>query len=145
MYIPDDRSDLMYALDQTIRELMAGIPGVEETHLAGFPMMSATFMDSMQKDNSRFFPLVIVLVVVALLITFRSFSGVVLPMAVVIISVIWTLGIMIAFGIPLNMMTTMLPVFLIAIGVADGVHLISEFRDHYRRHGDRARAVHGRA
>lgn len=141
LYIPDTRSDLMYALNLKIWELMAQIPGVEETHLGGFPMLSATFMDSMKKDNGRLFPLVILLVVVALLITFRSFGGVVLPMAVVIISVIWTLAIMVLFGIPLNMMTTMLPVFLIAIGVADGVHLVSDFRDRYQRGGTRREAV----
>lgn len=141
VYIPDDRSDLMYALNLAIWEMVGEIPGGEETHVAGFPMLSATFMDSMQKDNSRLFPLVILLVLVALLITFRSFSGVVLPMAVVIISVIWTLGIMILFGIPLNMMTTMLPVFLIAIGVADGVHLVSEFHDRQKQEENRKEAV----
>ena len=141
LYIPDDRSDLMYAMNLAIWDIMEDTPGEEETNVAGFPLLSATFMNSMQQDNGRLFPVVILLVVTALFFIFRGWSGVVLPMAVVIISVIWTLGIMVLFGVPLNMMTTMLPVFLIAIGVADGVHLVSEFRDQFRRLGNRSEAV----
>lgn len=141
LYIPDDRSDLMYAMDRAIRDIMEDTPGEEETHVAGFPLLSATFMNSMQQDNGRLFPVVILLVATALFVIFRGLSGVVLPMAVAVISVIWTLGIMVLSGVPLNMMTTMLPVFLIAIGVADGVHLVSEFRDQYRRLGNRREAV----
>jgi predicted RND superfamily exporter protein len=140
-YIPDDRSDLMYALNLKIQDLLEKIPGEETAHVAGFPIMAATFMNSMQRDNERFFPLVIALVVLTLLLTFRSFSGVALPMAVVVISIIWTFAIMVLFGFPLDMMTTTLPVFLIAIGVADGVHLVSDFRDQLGRHESRRNAV----
>ena len=66
--------------------------------MAGFAFIGATFTDSMQKDNSRLFPIVVVLVVLALLLTFRTFGGVLLPLAVVIISIIWTMGIMVLFN-----------------------------------------------
>lgn len=141
-YIPDIRSDLMYTLDQSIRKLLQDTPGEEQAYLAGFAFMGATFTDSIQKDNARLFPVVVVLVVLALLLTFRTFGGVLLPLAVVIISIIWTMGIMVLVHVPLNMMTTMLPVFLIAIGVADGVHIVSDFKDRLRASGDRLAAVH---
>ena len=140
-FIPDKRSDLMYTFNEAMVELLKKYPGPEETHIGGFAILSATFNHSIQQDNGRLFPLVVLIVVLTLLITFRTFGGVLLPLAVVIISIIWTLGIMVLVGVPLNMMTTMLPVFLIAIGVADGVHLVSEFKDRLRELGDRAKAV----
>ncbi len=141
VYIPDDRSDLMYDLNLAMLDVLERAPGIEETHLAGFPIMAATFMNSMQKDNATFLPLVMALVVLILFLIFRAFSGVALPMAVVVISVIWTLAIMVLSGVPMNMMLTMLPVFLVAIGVADGVHLVTEFRDQFREGRERREAV----
>jgi len=49
----------------------------------------------------------------------------ILTMGVVFISTIWAFGLMAYTGIPIYAVSTMIPVMLIAIGVADGVHLFS--------------------
>ncbi len=36
---------------------------------------------------------------------------------------------MVVFEVPLNTITSALPVFLISIGVADGIHMFSEYRE----------------
>lgn len=46
-------------------------------------------------------------------------------MLVVLFSVVWSFGLMAAFKIPIYAVSTMIPVMLIAIGVADGIHLYS--------------------
>jgi uncharacterized protein len=140
-YLPETRSELMLVLEQRVESLLAQYPGPEETDIAGVPVMSATAVSTMKSDNSRLFPVVILLVLAILALTFRTFQGVLLPMGVVIISVVWTLALMAVLGVKLNIMTTALPVFLITIGVADGIHIISEFRDEYRRLGNRSAAV----
>lgn len=140
-YIPIERADLVLRMVSGVNKLLESIPGEETAHIAGTPVMSAYGNNNMKKDNAKLFPFVVGLVLALLFLTFRNFNGVFLPLGVVIISVLLTLAAKVFFNIPLNTVTTTLPVFLITIGVADGIHMVSEFKDHFRRLGDRAMAV----
>ncbi len=82
-------------------------------------------------------------VVVALLLYFffRRPIGVVGPMAVVGLSIVLSIGIVGALGWELDLMFGMLPTLLIAVGVANSVHIISEFRAYHAELGDRREAV----
>ena len=55
----------------------------------------------------------------------KSIKNTIFTLLVVLFSVIWAFGLMAAFKIPVYAVSTMLPVMLIAIGVADGIHLYS--------------------
>ncbi|MDH4226015.1 MAG: MMPL family transporter, partial [Deltaproteobacteria bacterium] len=132
-YIPIEKSEMTYDLYTAMNRVISGIPGEEEVYVAGIPVGAATSIQVMKKDNEVFFPVVFLMVVVLLYATFRTFKGVVLPLLVVITSIIWTLGVQALLGIPLNNITTAMPVFLITIGVADGIHILSEFKDNQAR------------
>ena len=96
--------------------------------------MEVTFEEGMRRDMEMFMPLIIVIVLGTLFFTYRSVRGVVLPLAVVIVSVIWTLGIMAAVGVPMYSVSTMMPVVLMAVGVADGIHILSRYYDEVLEH-----------
>ncbi|MEE8554433.1 MAG: MMPL family transporter, partial [bacterium] len=130
--IPETQAVIMYGLYQRILAILEEFPGAEQAHVAGFPVVAASADNIMQEDNKTFFPLVMGLVVLVLFLTFRMVGGIGMPISVVVISVLWTLAIMTVAGIPMNLLTTTVPVFLITIGVADGIHLFSEFKDHLR-------------
>ena len=120
------------AIYTTIRDMVqakidAGAP--EEFHIAGVGAMEVTFEEDMRRDMEMFMPLVVLVVLGALYCTYRSVRGVLLPLAVVIVAVIWTLGIMAALGVPMYSISTMMPVVLMAIGVADGIHILSRYYD----------------
>ncbi len=120
------------AIYNTIRDMVAakkaaGAP--EEFHIAGQGAMEVTFEEGMRRDMEMFMPLIIVIVLGTLFFTYRSVRGVLLPLAVVIVSVIWTLGIMAAVGVPMYSVSTMMPVVLMAVGVADGIHILSRYYD----------------
>jgi len=78
-------------------------------------------------------PIVIIVIVLVLFFTLRSVKGTFITMGVVFLSTIWAFGLMATVGIPIYAVSTMIPVMLIAIGVADGIHLYSHlhtFVDH---------------
>jgi hypothetical protein len=52
------------------------------------------------------------------------------------VAVIWTLGIMAALGIPMYFITSMMPVVLMAVGVADGIHILSRYYEELLEHPD---------
>lgn len=67
-------------------------------------------------------------IAVMLAMFFRRPVGVLGPIAVVGLSIVMSLGLIGLIGWTLDLMFVMVPTLLIAVGVADGVHLISEFQ-----------------
>ena len=67
----------------------------------------------MRQDMETFIPLILVIVLGTLYFTYRSVRGVLLPLGGGRRpSVIWTLGIMAAVGVPMYSISTMMPVIL---------------------------------
>ncbi len=140
--IKDDDSESQFMVYEKVKNILEKeIPGEENEYIAGFPVASATLSKSMKTDTAKLFPVVMFLVTVCLWISFRMFKGIIMPVAVVVFSLVMTLALMVLFKVPMNIVSTMLPVFIISIGVADGIHMFSEFRDHVMEGAGRVEAV----
>ena len=102
------------------------------TYITGMPVFSEVVNEATGHDLGVLIPLVILVVVLVLLISFRKFSGVVFPLLTVIVSTVWAIGAMGLFGVPLSILSTVLPVILIAVGSAYGIHVINIYYDDAR-------------
>jgi predicted RND superfamily exporter protein len=109
--------------------------------VAGVPHMNLTLGRSMRRDLGLFLPLVILAIIVVLYAAFRWRWGVLIPFAVVGLSVLWTLGLMAIFSVPLTVLSFILPVVLMAIGIADGIHVLSRYREEVRGTDDKGAAI----
>ncbi|UTY34533.1 efflux RND transporter permease subunit [Treponema putidum] len=98
-------------------------------YLTGTPIFNEIVNEATAHDLSFLIPLVIVVVVGVLFLSFRRFTGVFLPLLTVICSVIWALGAMALFNVPLSILSTILPIILIAVGSAYGIHVINHYYD----------------
>ena len=125
----EDDSENLYSTYIALERIFEENPGIDKHYIAGFPIVAATLRTVIDQDTQRFFPFVALLAVFFLWLTFRRPSGVAVPMLVVGFSILFTLAIMVVFEVPLNTITSALPVFLISIGVADGIHMFSEYRE----------------
>lgn len=95
--------------------------------VAGGPAVNAEMTSSMKSDLVRLIPFVVLVLAVVLYLSLRTLSGVMLPLAVVLLTVAWTAGLMAWLRIPMAMISTTLPVMLIAIGVADAIHILTDY------------------
>ncbi len=86
---------------------------------------------------------IISFIIIAGLLTFffKRIIGVVGPLAVVALSILITIGFIGVLGWDFDLMFIMLPTLLIVVGVADSVHIVTEFRFYQRRLGDRKEAI----
>ena len=125
----EDDSENLYSTYIALKRIFEENPGIDKHYIAGFPIVAATLRKVIDQDTQRFFPFVALLAVFLLWLTFRRPSGIAVPMLVVGFSILFTLAIMVVFEVPLNTITSALPVFLISIGVADGIHMFSEYRE----------------
>ncbi|MCK4889298.1 MAG: MMPL family transporter, partial [Candidatus Aminicenantes bacterium] len=108
-----------------ILELSKEYEGPEKIYVAGSPIVEGTMAYLGPKDMQKMVPIVILIIIIVLLVLLRSFKATLLTLLVVLFSTILTFGLMAAVGIPIYAVSTMIPVMLIAIGVADGIHLFS--------------------
>jgi predicted RND superfamily exporter protein len=123
-----------------IRRLLPGRSEGDKFYLAGDPVARDTFGAEMFRQMGLFSPIAGMVMAVALWFMFRSFILIVANMAVAMISFIWSMGLLIGLGYPVHIMSSMSPVFLMAIAT-DSVHIFNEFFFRYREVGEKKRSV----
>ncbi|MEQ3512641.1 MMPL family transporter [Pseudoalteromonas sp. BZB3] len=140
LLIPESDAPNMQKFYLSALNVIEQLQSENSYHLGGPPVVTSQQALSMKQDSDRLFPGVILVVMVILFLMFKSPRGVILPLTVAILSVIWTLGLMAFLGVKQNIVSTMLPVFLISIGVADTIHVLTEF-NHEAKSKPRKQAV----
>jgi predicted RND superfamily exporter protein len=128
-----DASTAEYLTDAQGDELIADLYRVIDRfeapdfklHMAGALVMTYRINQGMTRDLSIFMPATLALMCVVLALLFRRVGGVVLPILVVVLSVVATLGVMVAIGIPGSTGVQILPIFLLTVGVCDAVHILA--------------------
>ncbi len=129
--INDDDTKTKYLMYLKLLDILQNkVPGNEKFYIAGIPVFSATLSHTMKTDTTRLFPIVFLFVIFGLWLSFRMLKGIIVPLFVVLLSLILTISLKAVFNIPLNIISTSIPVFILSIGVADGIHIYSEFRDY---------------
>lgn len=129
----DQAEDLEYLSDQessktveTIKEIARKYDSKDfHIYVAGTQVITLTVKKFMMQDMKRFMKLAILTIGICLFVMFRRIGGVVLPLLVVGLTVIATIGIMAATGAMFKLPTIILPSFLLAVGVGDSVHILA--------------------
>jgi predicted RND superfamily exporter protein len=116
----------LFAVRDTAWEMFAGLANV---YVTGTPVINVTINEAMKTDIMVLVPLVVLVVLAVLFFSFRRFTFVILPLITVIVAVIWTIGAMPLFGIKLTVISTVLPIILIAVGSAYGIHVVTHYME----------------
>jgi len=106
--------------------------GEAEVYFTGQPIINTIINESIITDNLLLIPLVVIVVLSMLFFSFRRFAFVGLPFLTVIIAVVWAVGMAALFGIKLSVITTILPVILVAVGSAYGIHIVTHYMEDTR-------------
>jgi len=115
-----------------------------EVYVAGLPVFSSEINRSTRMDIRMLVPLVILVVLSVLLLSFRRGIAIVLPLVTVLIATIWSVGAMPLVGVKMSVLSTVLPVILVAVGSAYGIHVVSHYVDEREVAGDLSREEHRR-
>ncbi|MFN3918394.1 MAG: efflux RND transporter permease subunit [Flavobacteriales bacterium] len=105
-------------------------------HIAGRSIAQLYYIDKMQTELLLFISISAVLLVIFLAFTYKSISGILLPLIVVGLSVLWTLGLMAFLGKSLNLLLTVMPTIIFVVGMSDVVHFKSKYLEELR-HGSK--------
>ena len=97
----------------------------EKLYYTGSPMLVTYISDLMKRDLTRLLPIAFVLIAIILFLSFRSISGVVLPLLTSVIAIVWSLGIMGLLGFSMSMISNNIPIILLAVSSAYTIHVIN--------------------
>jgi len=110
-----------------LREILAEFDDLDVLAVGG-PVIAAEF-DRIGKEESSLFGLLsLAVAAVMLALLSRSVIGVIFPVLVMIVSLIWTLGSVAMLGWPLTLAVILLPTLLICVSVGDSLHIISDYQ-----------------
>ena len=123
----------VYLSDQQITTMVETVRSIAQkydddnfrTYVAGTTVITQTVKKFMMTDMKRFMKLAIITIGFCLFIMFRRVSGVIMPLLVVALTLVATLGVMALTGTKFKTPTTILPSFLLAVGVGACVHALA--------------------
>ena len=141
IYIPILKKSLSYRIAQEVRRIVAQETGPEQYHITGLPVAEDQFGVEMFRQMAVSAPLAGLVIFGLLWLFFRSLALIAAPMIMAVATVVITMGLMIGFGFPVHIMSSMIPIFLMPITILDSVHILSEFSDKYRLFKDRRKAI----
>ncbi|OYT29723.1 hypothetical protein B6U98_01465 [Thermoplasmatales archaeon ex4572_165] len=112
-----------------------------KTRVTGMGISSAE-INELTTDANRFIaPSIFIIIVSVLLINFRRFSYVVLPMFALVVSMIWLFGAMSLLGISFNVIAIAIVPLILGLGVDYSVHILHNYRVELRNGKTPAKAI----
>ncbi len=105
-------------------------PGAMTLHFGGAPFIAEAAANGSQRDLARLAPYVCGIIVLLILFTLGSLKAAFVTLTAVGLGILWTLGLMGWLEQPLTLVSTSLPVILVALGSAYAVHLLVWYLEH---------------
>ena len=139
-----------YLSNAESREMTEAIEQVIDTYqsptlkifFTGIPAVVIALQKGVKRDLSVILPCSILLTIFFFALLYRRLSGVVYPLLIVLLSLIATFGFVGMLGIPATLpVSQILPAFLLVVGIADAVHILTIFYRNFSSSGDKERAV----
>ena len=140
IYVPLENGANGKEIADKIREITSKEKGDERYYVAGDPVARDTFGTEMFKLMAIFAPIA---GLVMFAVRFFMFGDLFLSIALMMdamIAIVWSMAFLIGLGFPIHIMSSMAPVFLMAIAT-DSIHIFNEFYFRYREKKDKKAAI----
>ena len=111
----------------TLQQIKAAQPNAADIYIAGPFTQLEQLNQGIQKDINLLIPLALLLILIGYYLTFRTWRGVWLPFSMVILSMIWLFGIQGWLGIPISLISSTLPLLMVAVSSSYGIHLLHRY------------------
>ncbi len=99
-----------------------------DAHVVGGPIADYAMDARTATEGPRWAVVALLGMCLALGFTTRSVRGVLVPAATVILSVVWTMGLVAVLGFKLNLLGVLVPTLLLCVGIGDSMHVVAELR-----------------
>jgi predicted RND superfamily exporter protein len=131
-----------HALVESIRSVCMRFEAPDfRLFLSGSPVVIDSIRRSLISDANRFVKIALLMIGACLFLMFRRLSGVLLPLVIVACALVSTLSLMPIFNVAFTVPSNILPSFILVVGLADSIHILSMFYRFHGQTGDRKLAI----
>lgn len=131
---------------QVVKELREVIASFEQEtgkhlYISGLPFIRTDTIVRSQREIIIFVILAAIITALVLFLFFRSFWGIVVPLLVVGIGIIWSNATLVMLGYKITTLTGLIPPLIIVIGIPNAVFMITRYHQEYLKYGNQVRAL----
>lgn len=123
---------------KVIHRLLEENPGPEKTYLNGMPYLRDEIQKKAIRDLAILMPLGLLIMIGFLYFSFREIKGVLVPLSVVVMSIVLSMGLMPLLGYDLSLIAVLVPILMIAIANNYGVHIVTRYQELNARYRTRS-------
>jgi hypothetical protein len=129
--------------DALEKALAAERGNFEQLTQVGPPRIAVELKDNLYRDFLLLGPLSAAILVVCIVLFMRSWLAAAIPLLTAGVTIIWTFGLLGWTGIPINILSAMLPSLIVVIGSTEDNHMVAAFLRGLKQEpeGSRDRAV----
>ena len=121
---PDYELKIFKLIEARVRPLRENF---EVIFQLGRPRLNAEIDRGLFEDLKELIPASLLILVIVITYFLRSVRVIPIPLVTSGLSVLWTLGFMAAAGIPITLLTAMIPALIIVVGSVEDVHLMASY------------------
>ncbi len=138
VYLEDmsDQAFVRSGIDAKIAEAAELRAGEARIWLSGFPHFKASMNAALRRTLAIALPFVVLFIVGALYLAFRSLRGIVVPLTAIVLSLLNTCAGIVLLGGSLNVITTIVPPLILTLGFAYTMHVLFDYYAVLRRRAD---------
>jgi predicted RND superfamily exporter protein len=107
-------------------------PSTENISFGGLPAITYVIMQQITSNFIVLLPILLGLIFLILFISFRKPGGIFLPLGIVLFAIVFVFGFIALFGLTVDFATALVPILLIAMGSADGIHFMKRYYERKR-------------
>lgn len=98
--------------------------GPESIYVIGDHTVAQAIDEGIEADLALLLPVALLLIFIAMRVCFGRARDALLTLSVTVGSIVWVLGLMGHLGVPLNVVTSTLPILLVAVSSSYGIHVL---------------------
>ena len=125
------------------------IPAVEnfeketkiDLRVSGMPYIRTLNSETILNEVGLFIGAALLVTSLIFFFFFRSFRATLISIVIVIISVIWSFGVLGLFNYEITILTALVPTLMIVIGIPNCIFLTNKYHQEYKTHRNKAKAL----
>jgi predicted RND superfamily exporter protein len=112
-----------------------------EMHYSGLPLIRTQMADRIAKEMKWLLIGSLILSAVILMVFFRSFSAMLMSLAVVIMGVIWAVGTIDLFHYKITLLNALIPPLIVVIGIPNCIYFLNKYHISWNETGSKTDAI----
>lgn len=121
--------------------IIAPLRAVMDVRISGMIPVRQALVDSLFRDLPTFLLLAVAVILVSYFLSFRTLRSVILPVLVVAVGAIWTVGTMTLLGYRLSVVLVMTPPLVLILGSSYSLHTLNQYYREVETNGEAKRWI----